>query len=299
MLRDRELGKILRSSGCLGDDLPGRPVRRRRPRRAAGHGRAAHDHDVAARVPRARQAAACDAGRRHAQPAPGRVGPARDRRAPHRPAAEARRPDGRRRGVHGAHVGHDRRRQRRDEHASQRRVRDFGLRSVDRLDVQRRHLGPRAVIPCDGAHRARDARDADGQPAGPVLSVRCQRGLPSGVVASRHVHGLRDHGIHRAAEQRRAREVRLEIVDEALHGRRADAGQRARGLARPNRRAHSADVWADRGDVADAHDAVRRDSADRPAHGRDVDRRARLQHARQGHDGRRSRSRRRARSASS
>ena len=77
-------------------------------------------------------------------------------------------------------------------------------------------------------------------------------------------------------------EARLEVADEALHGRRADAGERARGLARPHRRAHPADVRPDGGDVADAHDAARRDSADRSAYGRDVGRRAGLQHARQG-----------------
>ena len=286
MLRERELGKILRSSGCLAHDLPGRSLRRRRQGGAARDGRAAHDHDVAARVLGVRQAVADDAGRRPAQSPTRYVRHARDHRAARGRAAARRRADGRRRRVHGAHVGHDGRRQRRDEHAPQRRVRDVGLRSLDRPDARRRHPRARAAVPCHGPHRPRHARDADGQPAGAVLPVRRQRGVPPRGLAPRDVHGLRDHGVHRAAEQRRARQVRLEVADEALHGRRADAGERARGLARPHRRAHPADVRPHGGDVADAHDAARRDSADRSAYGRDVDRRARLQHARQGHDGR-------------
>ena len=40
----------------------------------------------------------------------------------------------------------------------------------------------------------------DRQPARAVLSIRRERGLPAGRAASGHVHGLGDHGVHRAAQ---------------------------------------------------------------------------------------------------
>ena len=44
-----------------------------------------------------------------------------------------------------------------------------------------------------------------GSPLVLVLPVRRERGVPPGGAASRDVHGVGDHGVHRAAEQRRAR----------------------------------------------------------------------------------------------
>ncbi len=79
-------------------------------------------------------------------------------------------------------------------------------------------------------------------------------------------------------EQRRDEDAQPEVADEGLHGRRADAARRAGGLARAHGHAHPADVRVDRGHVADTHDAARPVAADRPADGRDVGRRAGVQH---------------------
>ena len=205
MLRERELGKILRSSGCLAmicqEDLYADVGRAALPATAVRHTITTSPLEFLG----LRQAAADDAGRHQAQPSHRYRRHARDHRAPRRRAAARRRAHGRRRRVHGAHVGHDRRREGRDEHASQRRVRDLGVRSLDRPDGQGRHSRARAAVPRHGPHRPRHARDADGQPVGAVLPVRRQRGVPPGGAAPRDVHGLGDHGVHRAAEQRRAR----------------------------------------------------------------------------------------------
>ena len=263
------------------DDLPRGSLRRRRPGSAARDGCAAHDHDLTARVSRLRQTPADRVGRNEAQPSHRYHRHARDHRAPCRRAAACRRAHGRRRGVHGAHVGHHGRREGGDEYASQRRVRDLGVRGLGRPDGQGRHSRPCAAVPRHRPHRSRHARGPDRQPLGVVLPVRGQRGVPFGGTAPRYVHGFVDHGLHRVAEQRCARQVRPVVIDQALHGRRTDAGDRARGLARPDRRAHPADVRPHRSDFAHAYDAAWRDPADRSAHGCDVGRRAGVQYARQ------------------
>ena len=93
-------------------DLPGRSLRAT-SRRAALPSTAvrAHDHDVAARVSRTRQCRCrpCWPEMRRNR-APRHVGPARDRRAARGRAAAPGRAHGRRRRIHGPHVGHDGRR---------------------------------------------------------------------------------------------------------------------------------------------------------------------------------------------
>ncbi len=61
-------------------------------------------------------------------------------------------------------------------------------------------LGSCAALPCHGAHRARDAGDAGRLPIGAVLSVRRQRGVSARGLPSCDVHGFRDHRVYRAAE---------------------------------------------------------------------------------------------------
>ena len=82
----------------------------------------------------------------------------------------------RRRGVHGLHVGHDRRAEGGDEHAPQRRVRDVGLRALDRPDRGGHDPRAGAAVPRDRPDRPRHAGDADRQPAGAVLPVRRRGG---------------------------------------------------------------------------------------------------------------------------
>ncbi len=270
-----------------GDDLPGGSLRRRRPGGAARDGRAAHDHDFTARV----LGIAASPCRRcwpesgaTATPMPSTCSRSSRSHAGERPRAVELTGDDVAFMVHTSGTTGDAKgamnTHRNVVFATSVYEAWIGLTSEDVI------LGLAPLFHVTGLIGHVTLAMLTGSPLVLFYRFDANEACRLAATASRDVHGLRDHGVHRAAEQRRAREVRLEGADEALHGRRADAGERARGLARPHRRAHPADVRPHGGDVADAHDAARRYSADRSAYRRDVDRRARLQHARQGHDGR-------------
>ena len=286
--------------GLLGDDLPRGSLRRRRQGSVACDGRAAHDHDVTARVPGLRQAAADDVGRHPAQPR-NPIPPTCSRSSRAMPAS-GRVPveltgddvafmvhtSGTTGDAKGAMNTH-----RNVVFATSVYEAWIGLTAKDVI------LGLAPLFHVTGLIGHVTLAMLTGSPL--VLFYRFDVNEACRLAA-----------LHRATFTVSAitayiallnsdalAQVRLEVADEAVHGRRADAGERARGLARPDRRAHPADVRPHGGDVADAHDAAWRDPADRSAHGRHVDRRARLQHVRQGDHGRGPRSRARARSASS
>ena len=134
-----------------------------------------------------------------------------------------------------------------------------------------------------------------------VLFYRFDRrgSVPARRPASRHVHGVRRHRVHRAPQQRGDGRPRPLVADQGLHRRRADAAGRARRLAAADGHAHPADVRADGSHLAHAHDAARRGAAGGRANRRDVGRRAGVQHRRAHRDRRAASTPSPARSASS
>ena len=288
MLRERELVKILSDSGSRVPDLPGRPLRGRRARGAAVDRRPAHDHHVAAPVPRSGQAGAGGARRLVAarQPRRGRSGGAG--RAPR--AAQVPEPvdltgddvafmvytsgtTGEPKAAMNTH--------RNVVFATSVYEHWIGLTATDTI------LGLAPLFHVTGLIGHVTLAMLTGSPLVLFYRFDAEEALPARRTASRHVHGVRGHRVHRAPQQRGDGEHDLSSLTKVYTGGAPTPPGVLDDWYRADGHAHPADVRADRGDVAHAHDAARRRAAGGRAHRRDVGRRAGVRHRRAHRDRRR------------